>query len=228
MNDINRHAQVVLDGLEALKYTNPSPSQQEAQTTRGLVSVAGSCIVMDDLRGSVQSAKHEPLSIQDPSKYFSSGLVHHGSASKSEDRGLISKSLQPFQATNTSCLPLCPLSADVALRALLECSRGSDAYLHGSVDDQGLAAKSPDVLPHELLQSFRREAVAVNELCRLYWQQKALVNGNTDVKHRILAEINKRYTSLNDQRKAATGPERVTVRNLLKPLIDMIDAIETS
>lgn len=228
VNDINRHAQVVLDGIEALREADGELGTSPLENA-GLVGRVGSCVVIEDLRGETLT-KPETLSIKDPSKYFlSDRITHHklddldGSLPCSE--GIASKVLK---ATNPTSLPLRPLPSDVALKVLLECSRGSKAYFDGLFEDQGSAAKAPDVLPHELVESFRREALAVNELCRMYWQHtNAGAHRSLEVKHRALAEINKRYVTLNDQRKAATGPERTAIRNLLKPLLDMIDSIDT-
>lgn len=226
VNDINRHAQVVLDGIAALKEVQePSFSPSADGNPQEEATMPGACVSIDDLRGAAVE-KHQPLCIVDPSQYFSSSAPT--SMNIPTIVGQREPVLRSLQAISPSDISLNPISPHAALRVLFECSRGSSAYLQGSMEDQGgYSAISPDTLAHELLQSFRKESLAVNELCRLYWQHSDH-HGSGEVKRRILAEINKRYQLLNEQRKAATGPERIVVRNLLKPLIDMIDSIPSS
>jgi hypothetical protein len=222
VNDINRHAQVVLDGIAALKEAQlPDSSLVSHENPQEETRVPDSCVTMDDLRGAT-STKHQPLCILDPSQYFSSSNAASHQRAKTSDQQKASI-LHSLQSINPSDLPLSPISAEVSLKVLLECSRGSGAYLQGSMEDRGgFSAKSPDTLATELLHSLRKESLTVNELCRFYWQNTGY---DGEMRQRILGEINKRYQLLIEERKAATGPERIFIRNLIKPLIDMIDSI---
>ncbi|GAX76207.1 hypothetical protein CEUSTIGMA_g3651.t1 [Chlamydomonas eustigma] len=248
VRDINRHAEVVLAGREALLQA-ADMQQQQPVDERGLKDVSirskqEEYLQLEDLRPLPQD-QFEPLNIADPSRYFDRQGTHISGQTDGSQPGkslIYSNTVMRISFVDPTHLSEKAMDPQLAYEALILCTRGiSSALREGS----GMLPRStliPDPLSDELLLAnvrsvVRPEAVAVNELCRHFWSCFPTDSPSkvpfsscpyyASLKRSLLSklhqEIDQRWKRVEDMRQLQR-PDRLVFRHLLKPLRDMLEA----
>ncbi|KAG1661820.1 hypothetical protein FOA52_013253 [Chlamydomonas sp. UWO 241] len=243
VRDINRHAEVVLDGVDALRAAGSAAAEAQAFTDQaGSSGRDGAGGGLDDLRA-VPVPEYEELRIQDASRYFdrisSDDAAASGAAAAAAAAGDAAASgaeaaaatarLASVEGVRPAQLSTVPIDPGVAYEVLLECSRGVARDVGGVGAAVAAVSNRPpeEVLAPELRTMIRKEVLVVNELCRHFWAcvPAGGIAPKADKLARLHAEADKRYDKVEAMCSAAQGPERAVIRQLLKPVRDMLDAL---
>ncbi|KAL3682676.1 hypothetical protein R1sor_000698 [Riccia sorocarpa] len=252
MNDINRHAAVVLEGrpLDGLSVTgadtaavaqalaiaqqaqvdSEKPEELEVRRLERLRDMT----LNDDLQGP-QEAPHVPLTIQDPRKYFDSQAA--APAGESGPAAAAQAAVDPGEALDSfheqlaswkrnglhSCSCLAPA---VALKVMTDLTRevSSSKFSLGRTAEKNVLDSLPKGIKDELLQ----QSAAVHELLRHFWAcypltSKTLLEKATRLKQ-AMSQI---YTRLEKMKESSSGDLRHQISQLVQPIFQALDAAIT-
>ncbi|KAL2611441.1 hypothetical protein R1flu_023133 [Riccia fluitans] len=249
MNDINRHAAVVLEGrpLDGLPVAGADTATvaqalaiaQQAQADSENIDELEQkrlerlrdMTLNDDLQGP-QEAPHVPLTIQDPRKYFDSQAAPAGesgpAAPTSMDPG---EALDSFHEQLVSwkrnglqnCLLVSP---SLALKIMTDLTRevAASKFTLGRTAEKNVLDSLPKAIKDELSQ----QSAAVHELLRHFWAcypltSKFLLEKAT----RLKQAMSKIYTHLGKMKESASGDLRHQISQLVQPIFHALDAAIT-
>ncbi|DBA86886.1 TPA: hypothetical protein ACH3X2_005346 [Trebouxia sp. C0005] len=249
IQDINRHAAVVMEGLpdaqaqqqtaeevaQAVRVARQAKERADAGQSEGLTAGisadmqaewrtrAGSAL--DDLRAEKQE-HYDSLNIQDPRRYFEQtstaglGPVPVSSTSQPSD-GL--STLDVLRAINPH-----------ALRSGMDSAAATQVLqdLHAehttvTLDEQGsLVGIAPATdLAKPLQEQCRRVALTCNELLRHFWACLPLTTQpRRDKAARLDRALQSQYDRVVAMQQGAEGTERFCIKQLLKPVDNALNA----
>lgn len=234
IRDINRHAQVVMDGMPAslpadaadaaaaLAASAPEPSRQnssrEALDAAQRPAPGGSGL--DDLRPQPVPDFSE-LRIQDPRQTFDAAATT--SAGADDDPSSLQ---QAAQAAHEALMRIDPmrleaaLPDDLALQVLADIMHDSEGGSGGAT-----AGGAAEALLPQVLGTLRQHVLAANELLRHMWACFPLASQQRQAKaERLSAALSQQFEGLQRMEDAASGVERRHIAQLLRPVKESIDA----
>lgn len=244
MNDINRHAAVVLDGspLDSspnAKETTASVAEalaiaQRVEAEKNITDLKKRRLerlqqmtMNEDLQGP-QGPQLVPLCIQDPRKYFESQQA--GPAG--ETRGLTSSSdpseaLECFHeqlaALKRNGLPPSLMTPDVALKVMNDLNRDASTtrYTLGKNAEKAIL----DNLPRATKDNIFQQSATGNELLRHFWASYPLTSpALTNKVNRLKEAMSQLYSQIRGIKDEAPAEHRHHVSQFLHPMLQALDA----
>ncbi|CAM6081591.1 unnamed protein product [Calypogeia fissa] len=244
MNDINRHAAVVLDGcpLDALENAKDTASVAQALAIAQQVEAERNAVdfktrrlerihqmtVNEDLEG-----PHEPelvpLCIQDPRKYFDSqqsgatgDAGPHGPTSSDPSEALecFHEQLAAFKRNG---LPETVMTPDIAMKVMNDLNRDVSAtrYTLGKTAEKNVLDNLPRAMKDDVLQ----QSATGNELLRHFWASYPLTSPALVNKvNRLKEAMSQHYSRIQGIKDAAPAEHRHHISQLLHPMLQALDA----
>mmetsp|Transcript_31576 Transcript_31576/g.89667 ORF Transcript_31576/g.89667 Transcript_31576/m.89667 type:complete len:606 (+) Transcript_31576:109-1926(+) len=246
IRDLNRHAAVVLDGIEAgaskdigelasvlAKAARSKVRQQgddwdKANHDRWAAISEREGHALLDLQTD-RGLGVESLNIADPRKYFEGGPSEGGgndSAPKAEVQQDVAKHGVGvlLDGLNPRSLPCPVIKPALCAQVLTEVCQRVQATLAEQQD--GFMVNDPkEVLLPALQQALREQAMLANELLRHFWPLFPISSSARAQKlERIKQSLSKQYDHLQAMQDAAHGSDRIYISQVLRPCMQALDA----
>jgi transcription initiation factor TFIIH subunit 1 len=246
IRDVNRHAEVVLNGIDA------APSSDTGAVASALAKAEQSKVRQEDAdwdksnhekwaeaarqegRGlsdlrAKEELQAEALSIQDPRRYFDAaggeGVVSDGQPSTSSTGG--GSMAEMLAGVSAAVLPCPALKPALASRVLTEISLRVQAAVAES-EDGFMMGDPKEVLLPALQAELRKQAQMVNELLRHFWALFPISTPARAAKlERLKTSLSKQYDHLQAMQEAAHGSDRIYISQVLRPCMQALDAAFT-
>ncbi|BBN17383.1 transcription initiation factor TFIIH subunit 1 [Marchantia polymorpha subsp. ruderalis] len=249
MNDINRHAAVVLEGrpLDGLSGAEDTATvahalalAQQAQAVSEKAEDAEqkrlerlrSMTVNEDLMGP-QEAPHVPLCIQDPRKYFDSqaagvagdaGPAAPTSSDPAEALDFFHEQMAAWKKNGLQDSSF--MAPAVALKVMTDLTReiSGTKFTLGRTAEKNVLDSLPKPVKDDLLQ----QSAVVHELLRHFWVCYPLTSKILLEKaNRLKEAMSQIYTRLQNTKESASAELRHQISQLVQPMFQALDAAFT-
>eukprot|EP00873_Tetraselmis_striata_P022489 jgi/Tetstr1/442753/TSEL_030841.t2 len=244
IRDVNRHAAVVLDGIDAApssdtgavaaalakseqqKMGQDDPDWDKTNHEKWAAATLQEGRALEDLAGR-QGLPAEPLSIQDPRRYFDA-TPDEEPAAPARPGAAGAATLPDLLASLKSRMLPCPaVKPALAFQVLTEISLRVQAAV-AEQDDGYMTGDPKDVLLPALQNELRKQAMMANELLRHFWALFPVSSAARAKKlERLKDALSKQYDHLQAMQEAAHGSDRIYISQVLRPCMQALDAAFT-